>query len=59
MCYFPFIPGVALDSVDGKDISVIKKQGKVKALEDEIFHRAYYDNLPGMTKKKIEKKKEL
>lgn len=29
--------GVALDSADGKDISIIKKQGKVKALEEEIF----------------------
>ncbi|XP_043265806.1 glutamine--fructose-6-phosphate aminotransferase [isomerizing] 2-like isoform X1 [Colletes gigas] len=28
--------GVALDSADGKDISIIKKQGKVKALEEEI-----------------------
>lgn len=31
--------GVALDSADGKDISIIKKQGKVKALEEEIFCR--------------------
>ncbi|XP_015589581.1 glutamine--fructose-6-phosphate aminotransferase [isomerizing] 2 isoform X1 [Cephus cinctus] len=35
--------GVALDSPDGKDISIIKKQGKVKALEDEIFHRTNLD----------------
>jgi hypothetical protein len=31
--------GVALDSADGKDIAIIKKQGKVKALEEEIFYR--------------------
>ncbi|XP_017797266.1 PREDICTED: glutamine--fructose-6-phosphate aminotransferase [isomerizing] 2-like isoform X2 [Habropoda laboriosa] len=35
--------GVALDSADGKDISIIKKQGKVKALEEEIFHRTNGD----------------
>ncbi|XP_029053309.1 glutamine--fructose-6-phosphate aminotransferase [isomerizing] 2-like isoform X2 [Osmia bicornis bicornis] len=35
--------GVALDSVDGKDICIIKKQGKVKALEDEIFYRTNID----------------
>lgn len=35
---YPFA-GVALDSADGKDISIIKKQGKVKALEEEIFCR--------------------
>ncbi|XP_023247251.1 glutamine--fructose-6-phosphate aminotransferase [isomerizing] 2-like isoform X2 [Copidosoma floridanum] len=29
--------GVALDSPNGKDIAVIKKEGKVKALEEEIF----------------------
>lgn len=34
-----FFAGVALDSADGKDISIIKKQGKVKALEEEIFYR--------------------
>ncbi|XP_048513339.1 glutamine--fructose-6-phosphate aminotransferase [isomerizing] 2-like isoform X5 [Athalia rosae] len=34
--------GVALDSPDGKDISIIKKQGKVQLLEDEIMNR---DNL--------------
>lgn len=33
--------GVALDSADGKDIAIIKKQGKVKALEEEIFCRKY------------------
>lgn len=38
-CEFHFLLGVALDSVDGKDICIIKKQGKVKALEDEIFYR--------------------
>ncbi|CAB0045261.1 unnamed protein product [Trichogramma brassicae] len=31
--------GVALDSSDGKDIAIIKKQGKVRALEEEIFQR--------------------
>ncbi|KAK2576407.1 hypothetical protein KPH14_005748 [Odynerus spinipes] len=35
--------GVALDTADGKDISIIKKQGKVKALEEEIFHRTDVD----------------
>ena len=35
--------GVALDSADGKDISIIKKQGKVKALEEEIFYRTNID----------------
>ncbi|XP_026668235.1 glutamine--fructose-6-phosphate aminotransferase [isomerizing] 2-like isoform X2 [Ceratina calcarata] len=35
--------GVALDSADGKDITIIKKQGKVKALEDEIFYRTNID----------------
>lgn len=34
-----FLSGVALDTADGKDISIIKKQGKVKALEEEIFYR--------------------
>jgi glucosamine--fructose-6-phosphate aminotransferase (isomerizing) len=29
--------GVALDGVDGKDIAIVKKSGKVKALEDEIL----------------------
>lgn len=29
--------GVAVDSPDGKDMSIVKKSGKVKALEDEIF----------------------
>lgn len=27
-----------MDCPDGKEISVIKKQGKVQALVDEIFH---------------------
>ncbi|KOX68219.1 Glucosamine--fructose-6-phosphate aminotransferase [isomerizing] 2, partial [Melipona quadrifasciata] len=35
--------GVALDSADGKDISIIKKQGKVKALEEEIFYHTNID----------------
>lgn len=35
--------GVALDSPDGKDISIIKKQGKVIALEEEIFHCTNFD----------------
>ncbi|KMQ94313.1 glucosamine--fructose-6-phosphate aminotransferase, partial [Lasius niger] len=34
---------VALDSADGKDMSIIKKQGKVKALEEEIFCRTNLD----------------
>ncbi|XP_029677881.1 glutamine--fructose-6-phosphate aminotransferase [isomerizing] 2-like isoform X2 [Formica exsecta] len=35
--------GVAVDSADGKDMSIIKKQGKVKALEEEIFCRTNLD----------------
>ncbi|XP_011500177.1 PREDICTED: glutamine--fructose-6-phosphate aminotransferase [isomerizing] 2-like [Ceratosolen solmsi marchali] len=35
--------GVALDSSDGKDIAIIKKQGKVKALEEEIFQNSALD----------------
>lgn len=31
--------GVGLDSPNSHDISIIKKKGKVKALEDEIFKR--------------------
>ncbi|XP_075216139.1 glutamine--fructose-6-phosphate aminotransferase [isomerizing] 2-like isoform X2 [Lycorma delicatula] len=31
--------GVAIDSADGKDIAIVKKSGKVKALEDEILSR--------------------
>ncbi|KAK7862381.1 hypothetical protein R5R35_004165 [Gryllus longicercus] len=31
--------GVALDSPDGKDMAIVKKSGKVKALEDEIFSK--------------------
>lgn len=31
--------GVALDSADGKDIAIVRKSGKVKALEDEILAR--------------------
>lgn len=30
---------MALDEANGKDIAIIKKQGKVQALEDEIFNR--------------------
>lgn len=33
--------GVALDSPDGKDVSIVKKSGKVKALEDEIISRKF------------------
>lgn len=33
------VTGVALDAADGKDISIVKKSGKVKALEDEIISR--------------------
>ena len=29
--------GVAFDAADGKDISIVKKCGKVKALEEEIL----------------------
>lgn len=38
MCLFS---GVALDSPDGKDVSIVKKSGKVKALEDEITSRKF------------------
>uniref|UniRef100_A0A1B6LZR1 glutamine--fructose-6-phosphate transaminase (isomerizing) n=1 Tax=Graphocephala atropunctata TaxID=36148 RepID=A0A1B6LZR1_9HEMI len=31
--------GIALDSPDGKDVSIVKKSGKVQALEDEIISR--------------------
>ncbi|XP_017765949.1 PREDICTED: glutamine--fructose-6-phosphate aminotransferase [isomerizing] 2 isoform X1 [Eufriesea mexicana] len=35
--------GVALDSADEKNTLIIKKQGKVKALEEEIFYRTNID----------------
>lgn len=35
------LTGVALDSPDGKDINIIKKQGKVQALEDLILNSKY------------------
>jgi len=31
--------GVAVDAADGKDIAIVKKSGKVKALEDEILSK--------------------
>lgn len=34
--------GVAIDSADGKDMSMIKKNGKVKALEDEIESSKFF-----------------
>jgi glucosamine--fructose-6-phosphate aminotransferase (isomerizing) len=33
--------GVALDAADGNDITIVKKSGKVKALEDEILSSKY------------------
>lgn len=41
--------GLALDSSDGKDISIIRKSGKVKALEDEIMSRELKLDFEGMT----------
>lgn len=41
--------GVALDSPDGKDMSIIKKSGKVKALEEEIFSRSEKLDFDGVT----------
>jgi len=38
-----------LDSSDGKDISIIRKSGKVKALEDEIMSRELKLDFEGMT----------
>ncbi|XP_046993143.1 glutamine--fructose-6-phosphate aminotransferase [isomerizing] 1-like isoform X3 [Schistocerca americana] len=31
--------GVALDSADGQDMTIVKKSGKVQALQDEIFSK--------------------
>ncbi|XP_021925609.1 glutamine--fructose-6-phosphate aminotransferase [isomerizing] 2-like isoform X2 [Zootermopsis nevadensis] len=41
--------GVALDGADGKDISIVKKSGKVKALEDEILARVKELDFDGTT----------
>lgn len=35
--------GVAVDSPDGKDMTIVKKSGKVKALEDEILSNKMLD----------------
>lgn len=39
--YCCMIPGVAIDSADGENVSIIKKSGKVQALQDEIYSRKY------------------
>lgn len=41
--------GVALDAADGKDISIVKKSGKVKALEEEIHSRINELDFEGTT----------
>lgn len=41
--------GVALDSPDGKDMSIVKKSGKVKALEEEIFNSGAKLDFDGVT----------
>lgn len=33
--------GVALDGANGSDIAIVKKSGKVKALEEEILSSKY------------------
>lgn len=40
--------GVALDSADGQNILIIKKQGKVKALEEEIFANQEFTDLDSL-----------
>ncbi|XP_014244605.1 glutamine--fructose-6-phosphate aminotransferase [isomerizing] 2-like isoform X3 [Cimex lectularius] len=40
--------GVAIDNSSGKEISIIKKTGKVKALEDEILSREDSLNFDGL-----------
>lgn len=32
-----FLKGIAFDGSDGKDIAIVKKEGKVVALEDELL----------------------
>lgn len=41
--------GVAVDSPDGKDMSIVKKSGKVKALEEEIFNSSAKLDFDGVT----------
>jgi len=41
--------GVALDAADGKDIAIVKKSGKVKALEDEILSKEKELDFDGTT----------
>lgn len=41
--------GVAVDSPDGKDMSIVKKSGKVKALEEEIFNSGAKLDFDGVT----------
>ena len=38
--------GVALDAADGKDINIVRKSGKVKVLEEEIFSSKCKISLP-------------
>ncbi|XP_049814502.1 glutamine--fructose-6-phosphate aminotransferase [isomerizing] 2-like isoform X2 [Schistocerca nitens] len=41
--------GVALDSADGQDIAIVKKSGKVQALQDEIFSKEKTLDFEGTT----------
>lgn len=41
--------GVALDAADGQDIAIVKKSGKVQALEDEIFSKEKTLDFEGTT----------
>ncbi|XP_049958804.1 glutamine--fructose-6-phosphate aminotransferase [isomerizing] 1-like isoform X3 [Schistocerca serialis cubense] len=41
--------GVALDSADGQDITIVKKSGKVQALQDEIFSKEKTLDFEGTT----------
>lgn len=37
-----FQKGIAFDGPDGKDIMIVKKEGKVVALEDELFSCKFF-----------------
>lgn len=36
-CIYVMNKGIAFDGPDGKDITIVKKEGKVVALEDELL----------------------
>lgn len=38
---FFYISGIAVDSANGNDINIIKKSGKVEALEQKILNGNY------------------